>query len=138
MLGLNTLIGAVAGLLARVGINQKPKPAHALLKPNTAFPETIEALRSSWAAVEGLGLEPVGVLFFKRIFEIAPGAVDLFSFKAIPQEARYVSPQVCKVAGRAVERICYQRERHHTNSRIPSGTWLSGGARFSKVAVVSV
>jgi len=45
------------------------------------FPATIPELESSWAAVEALGLEKVGVLFFKRIFEIAPSALALFSFK---------------------------------------------------------
>ena len=60
------------------------KPAHTLLADKTAFPDTSPALRSSWTAVEGIGLEPVGVLFFKRIFEIAPEALQLFSFKDLP------------------------------------------------------
>ena len=47
----------------------------------STFPATIPALRESWSKVEGLGLEAVGVLFFKRIFEIAPAALALFSFK---------------------------------------------------------
>ena len=44
------------------------------------FPDTIPALQASWAKVgEAVGLDAAGVLFFKRIFEIAPGALALFS-----------------------------------------------------------
>ena len=46
------------------------------------FPETIPALQSSWGTVgSAVGLQAAGVLFFKRIFEIAPQALGLFSFK---------------------------------------------------------
>ena len=69
-------------------------PAHTLLQEKTAFPDTIPALRSSWAAVDGIGLEAVGVLFFKRIFEIAPGALELFSFKDLPADQLYESPRL--------------------------------------------
>lgn len=55
------------------------------------FPETIGALQSSWALVVGLGLDAVGVLFFKRIFEIAPAAIALFPFKDEPADAIYES-----------------------------------------------
>jgi hypothetical protein len=49
------------------------------------FPATIGALRESWAKVgSAVGLEPAGVLFFKRIFEIAPQALPMFSFKDEP------------------------------------------------------
>ena len=45
------------------------------------FPETIPALQGSWAKVgAAVGLEPAGVLFFQRIFAIAPEALALFSF----------------------------------------------------------
>jgi len=42
---------------------------------------TIIAVEDSWAKVETLGAETVGVLLFKSIFEIAPEALALFSFK---------------------------------------------------------
>ncbi|KAL3902209.1 MAG: hypothetical protein SGPRY_012175 [Prymnesium sp.] len=59
----------------------------------SSFPETIPSLQESWKAVEGIGLQHVGILFFKRVFEIAPEAVELFSsFKTIPFEERYDSP----------------------------------------------
>ena len=94
------------------------------------FPDTIPELRSSWSAVEGLGLEArlhrshfpatppsplpspplprrprphrrlppstqaVGVLFFKRIFEIAPGALELFSFRDVPAPELYESAKL--------------------------------------------
>ena len=49
------------------------------------FPETIPALQGSWAKVgAAVGLEPAGVLFFQRIFAIAPEALALFSFKDEP------------------------------------------------------
>jgi hypothetical protein len=41
-------------------------------------------VQESWAKVEALGLETVGVLFFMRIFEISPGAVKMFSFRDEP------------------------------------------------------
>lgn len=42
------------------------------------------AVIQSWAAVKALGAEKVGVLLFKNIFEAAPGALQLFSFKDEP------------------------------------------------------
>ena len=82
------------------------EPAH------PKFPQTIPALRSSWTLVEGLGLEAVGVLFFKRIFEIAPAALGLFSFKDVPAAELYESPAlkrhalaVMKTVGTAVSML---------------------------------
>jgi len=51
-------------------------------------------VQKTWAMVEGhpLGLEGVGVLFFKRIFEIAPEALALFSFRDEPD--MYESPKL--------------------------------------------
>ena len=50
------------------------------LMPTATFPETIPALQASWAKVgNDVGLDAAGILFFKRIFEIAPGALGLFS-----------------------------------------------------------
>ena len=45
---------------------------------------TIQNVEDSWKSVESLGLEKVGVVLFKNIFKIAPGAIDLFSFKDEP------------------------------------------------------
>jgi hypothetical protein len=44
-------------------------------------PDTNKLVQMSWAQVEALTLETVGVLFFKRVFEIAPEAITLFSFR---------------------------------------------------------
>ena len=45
------------------------------------FPETRVALMESWAKVGStVGLQDAGVLFFKRIFELAPEALSMFSF----------------------------------------------------------
>ena len=41
----------------------------------------MELVQGSWAKVEALGLSPVGTLFFKRIFEISPESLQLFSFR---------------------------------------------------------
>jgi len=41
-------------------------------------------VEDTWKQVEGLGAEAVGVLLFKNIFEIAPEAKGLFSFKDEP------------------------------------------------------
>jgi len=38
-------------------------------------------IRQSWELVKQISLETTGVLFFKNIFEEAPGALQLFSFK---------------------------------------------------------
>jgi hemoglobin-like flavoprotein len=38
-------------------------------------------LVASWKLVESIGLEAVGCLLFKKIFTIAPGAIQLFSFR---------------------------------------------------------
>ena len=35
----------------------------------------------SWKIVDDIGSETVGVILFKNIFTIAPGALELFSFK---------------------------------------------------------
>lgn len=41
-------------------------------------------MAESWAKVEELGAEEVGVLIFKNIFALAPEALQLFSFKNEP------------------------------------------------------
>ena len=57
------------------------------------FPDTIDALTESWNAVRStVGLEPAGVLFFKRLFETAPEAIELFSFKK--EDNLYESPKL--------------------------------------------
>ena len=43
--------------------------------------QTVELVQQSWEKVEALGLEKVGIVLFKNIFKIAPGALQLFSFK---------------------------------------------------------
>ena len=42
----------------------------------------------TWALVAASPLEPTGVAFFLKIFEIAPGALQLFSFKNEPNLAQ--------------------------------------------------
>jgi len=44
----------------------------------------VDAVTASWDKVAALGAETVGVLLFKRIFEIAPEALQFFSFKDEP------------------------------------------------------
>lgn len=44
--------------------------------------DQIVIVRETWAtAMDSVGEETVAVLLFKRIFELAPGALQLFSFK---------------------------------------------------------
>jgi methyl-accepting chemotaxis protein len=45
--------------------------------------QDISLVQTSWTKVERIGLEAVGVLLFKNIFEAAPGALELFSFKDV-------------------------------------------------------
>ena len=44
-------------------------------------PHRIRLIQASWQKVRGLGSETVGVLLFKNIFTIAPGALQLFTFR---------------------------------------------------------
>mmetsp|Transcript_20418 Transcript_20418/g.64087 ORF Transcript_20418/g.64087 Transcript_20418/m.64087 type:complete len:196 (-) Transcript_20418:506-1093(-) len=57
---------------------------------------TNKLVQESWTKVEALGLETVGILFFKRIFDIAPGAIKMFSFRDEPNV--YESPRFKKHA----------------------------------------
>jgi len=54
---------------------------------------TTALVQSSWPTVEALGVETVGILFFKRVFEIAPDALQMFSFK----DEENVSRGACKL-----------------------------------------
>ena len=59
--------------------NEVIQPAH---QPKGVFTEqTISLVQESWKKVEAIGIEKVGVVLFKNIFKIAPGALELFSFK---------------------------------------------------------
>jgi hemoglobin-like flavoprotein len=49
-------------------------------------------VETSWAKAAALGAETVGVLLFKNIFAIAPGALALFSFRDEPD--LYASPKL--------------------------------------------
>jgi len=70
--------------------------------------EDISLVQGSWQKAAALGAETVGVLLFKHIFEIAPEALQLFSFKN--EENLYESPKlkshavgVISTVGTAVE-----------------------------------
>jgi len=43
--------------------------------------QEVELIQGSWKLASKLGAETVGVLLFKHIFELAPEALQLFSFK---------------------------------------------------------
>jgi hypothetical protein len=63
---------------------------------------TNKLVQESWVKVEALGLETVGMLFFKRIFEIAPKAIKMFSFRDEPNVSRASRAGACvKVAAGA-------------------------------------
>eukprot|EP00055_Hartaetosiga_balthica_P006531 m.20632 g.20632 ORF g.20632 m.20632 type:complete len:166 (+) comp5267_c0_seq1:447-944(+) len=47
-------------------------------------PALIKTIQDSWDKVEGVGFQTVGILLFKRIFELAPEAIALFSFRDEP------------------------------------------------------
>jgi len=65
------------------------------------FPETIEDLRASWTRVATeVGVEAAGRLLYQRIFDIAPGALALFSFKDEPD--MYNSDRFKQVSTRTV------------------------------------
>merc|ERR1712203_546254 len=52
------------------------------LRPLTDVEKSM--VETSWMKVEALGTETVGLLLFKKIFELAPEALQLFSFKDEP------------------------------------------------------
>lgn len=55
---------------------------------------SMSAVTSSWEKAAALGVENVGVALFKKIFEIEPGALALFSFRDTPD--LYNSPSLKK------------------------------------------
>ena len=70
--------------------------------------KTIELTQSSWAKVVDMGLQEVGIIFFKHVFTIAPEALQLFSFKGEPNlyESNGLKKHalnVMKNVGKAVE-----------------------------------
>ena len=55
----------------------------------------VETVQRTWALVASSddAVDAAGRAFFARIFDIAPGAVELFaSFRDVPEESRYESP----------------------------------------------
>ena len=73
---------------------------------------TISSVEDSWNKVVQLGLETVAVNFYRNIFTAAPEALQLFSFKDVPD--LYNSPQlkkhgvtVIKTVGTAVAGIVF-------------------------------
>jgi len=55
----------------------------------------VETVQRTWAlvATSDDAVDAVGKAFFARIFDLAPGAVELFAtFKDVPKESRYESP----------------------------------------------
>jgi len=55
----------------------------------------VDAVQRTWAlvATSDDAIDAAGKAFFSKIFEIAPGAIELFaSFKDVPEEKRYESP----------------------------------------------
>jgi hemoglobin-like flavoprotein len=77
---IENLLGQVQGLkrqnavLSAVGAEKSP----------AITPEQKAIVEETWAKAAALGAETVGVLLFKQIFEIAPEALMLFSFKDEP------------------------------------------------------
>lgn len=60
----------------------------------------LQTVEQTWALAAGLGVETVGVLLFKNIFEIAPEALQLFSFKN--ESDLYESPALKRHATKVV------------------------------------
>lgn len=56
--------------------------------------ENISAVEASWSKVAALPIEDVAVAFYKNIFTACPEALQLFSFKDVPD--LYNSPQLKK------------------------------------------
>jgi hypothetical protein len=53
-------------------------------KKAPSIDDQIKLVRESWASVKSLGLDRVGQLLFRNIFKLAPGVLQLFSFKDQP------------------------------------------------------
>mmetsp|Transcript_139084 Transcript_139084/g.242001 ORF Transcript_139084/g.242001 Transcript_139084/m.242001 type:complete len:177 (+) Transcript_139084:95-625(+) len=60
----------------------------------------VQTVEETWGLAAGLGVETVGVLLFKNIFEIAPEALQLFSFRN--EKDLYESPALIKHATKVV------------------------------------
>eukprot|EP00928_Gymnodinium_smaydae_P087743 TRINITY_DN71969_c0_g1_i1.p1 TRINITY_DN71969_c0_g1~~TRINITY_DN71969_c0_g1_i1.p1 ORF type:complete len:471 (-),score=40.87 TRINITY_DN71969_c0_g1_i1:417-1700(-) len=63
----------------------------------------LDRLRKSWQKVEAFGIEHVGVLLFKRIFELAPWTLQLFSFR--DELDLYSSPKLVAHGVRVVSTV---------------------------------
>mmetsp|Transcript_44091 Transcript_44091/g.78057 ORF Transcript_44091/g.78057 Transcript_44091/m.78057 type:complete len:179 (+) Transcript_44091:90-626(+) len=60
----------------------------------------LKLVEQTWAKAAGLGVETVGVVLFKNIFQIAPEALQLFSFK--DEDNLYESPKLKRHATKVV------------------------------------
>merc|ERR1712050_229437 len=63
------------------GLVEQPEFAKAQIEAPLSSME-VDVVRKTWEQVAELGVETVGVILFKHIFTIAPGALQLFSFKS--------------------------------------------------------
>ena len=48
----------------------------------------IELVKKSWALVAAIDMETVGMLFYNRLFEIAPEVKPMFSKSAMPEQSK--------------------------------------------------
>lgn len=69
--------------------------------------ETARLVTETWRAAtpDDAAIDAVGVAFFKRIFEIAPGALEMFSFKDEPAEGLYASEKFLTHARKVIRTV---------------------------------
>mmetsp|Transcript_5672 Transcript_5672/g.7875 ORF Transcript_5672/g.7875 Transcript_5672/m.7875 type:complete len:150 (-) Transcript_5672:157-606(-) len=65
--------------------------------------KAISEVEASWAKVSALGVEVVAVEFYRNIFTAAPEALQLFSFKDVPD--LYNSPQLKKHGSTVIKTV---------------------------------
>lgn len=68
----------------------------------------VETVQRTWAlvATSDDAVDAVGKAFFARIFDLAPGAVELFAtFKDVPKESRYESPAFVRHARAVISAV---------------------------------
>jgi hemoglobin-like flavoprotein len=84
------------------GESEESEAAAEVSKDRTRSKDTTMLVQESWELVEK-DLETHGIKFFMRIFEIAPAALQLFSFKDDPDLPN--SPQLRKHAGEVMRTV---------------------------------
>lgn len=97
---LTAALVAVAGVAIAYALNAQNQPA---TDKGILDVEKRRKMRESWALVEKIGLEEVGIILFKKLFAQSPESLALFSFK--DEKDLYNSPHFKKHAKSVVQAV---------------------------------